>query len=73
LKDSLVVNVLQITKVNNLTNSNSFIIPAQIQNDGLGLRVKALCDTGIDILLSISPETAAKAVKHFNAIFERLF
>jgi hypothetical protein len=67
------VSVLQIAKVNSLTNSNSFIILVQIQNDGLGLRIKAFYDIEADISLLISPETVTKAMKHLNATFKRLF
>jgi hypothetical protein len=34
--------------------------------------MKALCDTGVNISLSISPETAMKAVKHFGAKLKAL-
>lgn len=66
-KVSAVVQVPQIARVHKTENKNTFIIPVQIQIDGLGLSTEALCDTGADIELSISPKMAAKAIKHLGA------
>ena len=66
------VNVPQVARIGNVTNSNSFVVPAQMQFDGLGLKVKALCDTGADVSLLVSPKIAAKAVRGLGARIKAL-
>ena len=71
-KVSSVVHVPQLARIGNPKKSRTFVVPAQIQIDGLGLQTKALCDTGADISLSVSPMMALRAVKHLNARIKRL-
>jgi hypothetical protein len=72
LKDSSIVNILQIARIDRLIKSNSFIVSIQIQNDGLRLRMKALYNTGTDISLLINPEITIKAIKHLGAKLKTL-
>ena len=48
------------------------MISTQVQNDGLGLEVKALCDTGADIPLLVSPAVADRAIEVLGARMVRL-
>ena len=52
-------------------NNNSFILPVQIQVDGLGIKTEALYDTGADIYLSVNPKTAIMVVRKLGGHLKR--
>ena len=54
------------------TNTRSFVKTVQIQLYGVGLPVRALCDTGADISLLIHPDTAAQAARQLGTELEKL-
>ena len=64
------VQVPQIAGIGNKKNLNTFVVPVQVQIGGLALEMKALCDTGADISLSMSSRMASQAVERLGARIE---
>ena len=61
-----------IAQIGSNPRPKSFIIRTQIQVNGVALSVKALCDTGADISLLISPAIAEQAAERLGARLQRL-
>lgn len=69
---SSVVQMSTIAQIGSNPRPKSFIIRTQIQVNGVALSVKALCDTGADISLLISPAIAKQAAERLGARLQRL-
>jgi hypothetical protein len=67
-----VVRIPTIAQIDSKENSHSFVINAQLHMNGIGLPIKALCDTGASARLLISPQAAEKAVKRLGASKKKL-
>jgi hypothetical protein len=59
--------VPQLAGIDRQGNRNTFVVPTQIQIDGLSLRTQAFCDTGAEIRLAVSHATAKKAYERLGA------
>jgi hypothetical protein len=62
-----VVQVPQVARIDRSGNQNAFLVPTQIQVDGLCHRTEALCDTGAKLSLAVSHTIAKTAHESLGA------
>jgi hypothetical protein len=60
-------HVPQLAGIDRLGSRNTFVVPTQIQIDGLILRTQALCDTVAEIRLAVSHAMAKKFHERLGA------
>ncbi|CCE32873.1 uncharacterized protein CPUR_06738 [Claviceps purpurea 20.1] len=72
-EDSTVVcAVPQVAQIGRSEPSKEFTVPVEVKNDGIGLKTKALCDTGAGIYLSMTPEFAQRVVRSLKGKIMKL-